>query len=241
MKFFSYSLIPAALALAACGGMNSSITSTSSFDPLTPPGSGRQPASASYGPQLSPGQFVAANISNTAFYKNKPNANQDADKLLTQGTQMKIVSVDSSYVKVELDSGEIGYVPAVMVSSPDTTPTPELLPLDGAYQVYPPLPGATVPLEPLPMIDPGGLPPEGSIPAIIDPDAPVIPSAPPTLDPIPDLKPTEPTAPAEPGMKEEPKAEADPVAEPDPVAEEVRKKVEAAMEEEAKAKEKAAE
>lgn len=226
MNFFSYGLIPVAIALTACGGMNTPISSTSSFDPLTPPGSGRQPASASYGPQLTPGQFVTANISNTAFYKNKPKSNQDADKLLAQGTQMKIVSVDSTYVKVELDSGEIGYVPAVMVSSPDMT-TPEVLPLDGAYQVYPPLPGGTGALDPLPMIDPGGLPPEGSIPAIIDPDAPIPSTPPPTLDSIPDLTPVEPIAP-------EMTAETEVV---DPVKEAVRKKVEAARAAEEKAKE----
>lgn len=225
MKFSSFGIIPVSIALAACGGMNAPLTSSSSFDPLTPPGSGRQAASSSYGPELSPGQFVTANISNTAFYKAKPKANQDADKLLKQGTQMKIVSTDSSYVKVELDSGEVGYVPAVMVSSAAGS-TPEILPLDGAYQVYPPLPGGG-PLEPLPIIDPGGLPPDGSIPAIIDPDAPILTTPIPTLDPIPDLKPTEP--------KVEPKMEAP--KELDPVAEEVRKKVEAAMAEEAKAKE----
>ncbi len=217
MKLSPYAVIPVAVALAACDTMNSPVTS-SSFDPLRPPGTSIRPASASYGPELSPGQFVSANIPNTAFYKNKPKGTEDADKVIDLGTQMKIIEMDSTYVKVELDSGEVGYVPAVMVSTPDTTPIPDLLPLDGGYQVYPPLPGGG-PIEPLPVIDAGGLPPDGSIPTIIDPDAPVNTEIP-TLDPIPEMK------------VEEPEKELDPVAEA------VRKKVEAAAAEDAKAREK---
>ncbi|MFD2255228.1 hypothetical protein ACFSSA_00940 [Luteolibacter algae] len=186
MNLLSLSIAPIALAIVACETMNAPISS-SSFDPLRPPGSSSQSSNSSYGPEYSPGQFVSATIDNTAFYKDKPKDNQDADKLLARGTQMKIVSADSSYVKVELDSGEVGYVPSVMVS---TGAAPEVMPLDGAYQVYPPLPNTGGPLEPLPIVDPNGLPPEGAIPAIIDPDAPIVPVAP-TLDPVPDLKPVE--------------------------------------------------
>ncbi len=222
MNFKNFGSVPLALAFAACSSMNSPVSS-SSFDPLRPPGTSLQPASTTNGPELSPGQFVSANIANTAFYKNKPKGSEDADKLLTYGAQMKIISVDSNYVKVELDSGEVGYVPSVMVATPDTSITPEVLPLDGAYQVYPPLPGGG-PMEPLPVIDPGGLPPDGSIPAIIDPDAPVpAPGPAPTLDAIPEM--VEPEKPAEPL---------------DPVAEAVRKKVEAAKAEEEALKEKTA-
>ncbi len=214
MKFSPFTVIPIAIAIAACDTMNAPVSS-SSFDPLRPPGSNRQPASSSNSPELSPGQFVSANIPNTAFYKNKPKGSENADKLVSVGTQMKIIETESDYVKVELDSGEVGYVPAVMVSAPDLTPTPpDLLPFDGAYQVYPPLPGGD-PTEPLPVIDPGGLPPDGSIPAIIDPDAPVVTDVP-TLDTIPEMKIEEPA-------EEE---------ELDPVAEAVRKKVEAAKAEE---------
>lgn len=212
--------------MAACNTMNSPVTS-SSFDPLRPPGTSLQPASASFGPELSPGQFVSANIPNTAFFKNKPKGSEDADKVIALGTQMKIIEMDSNYVKVELDSGEVGYVPSVMVSSADMTAnmtTPDLLPLDGAYQVYPPLPGG-YPTEPLPVIDPGGLPPDGSIPAIIDPDAPVTDIAP-TLDPIPEMK-----------VEESEIKVGEPEKELDPVAEEVRKKVEAAKAEEDQLKE----
>lgn len=186
----SLGLIPAALLIVACDTMNAPMSS-SSFDPLSPPGSGIQQATASFGPTLAPGSFVNATIENTAFYKEKPKGNADADKLLSRGTHMKIVSSDSTYARVELDSGEIGYVPAVMIQTSEaTTPVPELA--DGAYQVYPPLPDVGS-LDPLPVMDPGGIPPEGAIPAIIDPDAPApLPTAPISIDPIPDLTPTEP-------------------------------------------------
>ncbi len=189
MKFPSLGLIPAAFALASCGSMNAPLSSSSSFDPLRPPGSGMHTDTSSYGPDLSPGSFVTANIPNTAFYKNKPKGTEDADKLLTQGTNMKIVSSDTNYVKVELDSGEVGWVPSVMVAS--ASGASDNYPIDGTYQVYPPLPGG--PLEPLPVIDPNGLPPEGAIPTIIDPNAPIpAPGDAIRIDPVPDLKPTEP-------------------------------------------------
>lgn len=190
MKFLPLGVIPAALVLVACETMNAPITSDGSFDPLAPPGGGLKQVDTGFGPALSPGQFVTASIPNTAFYKKKPKGSEDADKLIDLGTNLKIVSNDGAYVKVELDSGEVGWVPSVMVasSSPDATP------IDGAYQVYPPLPD-TGSLEPLPVIDPGGLPPEGAIPTIIDPDAPApAPGAPLTVDPIPDLTPSVPEA-----------------------------------------------
>ncbi|MGJ8643173.1 MAG: hypothetical protein ACSHX9_07175 [Luteolibacter sp.] len=192
MKTLSLLILPAALAMVACETMNAPLSS-GSFDPLRPPGTGLQGSSDSDS-ELTPGQFVTASIPNTAFYKEKPKDNQDADKLLDVGTAMKVVSVDSNFVKVELDSGETGYVPSVMLNTGTEEP-PQFLPGDGMFPVYPPLPeGGNV--EPLPFLDPNGLPPGDSIPAIIDPDAPITdPSAPITIDPVPEMK--EPTAPVE--------------------------------------------
>jgi hypothetical protein len=182
-------LLPATLAIVSCEMVNQPITS-SSFDPLVTPGGGVKTDNPTFGPELSPGSFVTATIPNTAFYRNKPKAGEDASKLLTQGTNMKIVSPESDFVQVELDSGEVGWVPAVMISSGMSAT--ETFPTDGTYQVYPPLPD-TGPIEPLPPIDAGGLPPEGAIPAIIDPDAPVpAPGDPIKIDPVPELKPATP-------------------------------------------------
>ena len=188
MKILVFSIIPVALSLVACESFNAPLNSSGSFDPLRAPGSGMNNADTSYGPAIYPGQFVTANIPNTAFYKNKPKGSEDADKLLSLGTNMKIVSDDGAYVKVELDSGEVGWVPSVMVSSSSAN----IAPVDGAYQIYPPLPDGGG-IEPLPLLDESGQPPGGSIPTIIDPNAPTPPpTAPLTVDPIPDLTPSAP-------------------------------------------------
>lgn len=153
--------------------------------------------SVSTGATFKAGQFVHAVMDNTAFFKNRPKGDADADKLLSRGTSMKVISQNGSSIKVELDSGEIGWVPTVMVEDPGASaPAPSLAP--GQVQVYPPLPGSG-PVEPLPVIDPSGLPPEGAIPTIIDPDAPAnhtpVPSVTPTTD-------TFPTPPVEPQVEE---------------------------------------
>ena len=176
----------AGLALVSCEDFSKPMP-RSSFDPLAPPGS-MQDTNVSYAPEFSPGQFVSAAVNNTAFYNEKPTDNEEADKLIDQGTQMKIVEVDPDHLKVELDSGAVGWVPKVMVMSGATAN--DMVPVDGVYQVYPPLPGDG-PVQPLPLIDAEGLPPEGAIPALIDPDAPIE-GVPPTLDTVPDIQPVEP-------------------------------------------------
>ena len=65
----------------------------------------------------------------------------------------------------------------------------------GEYQLYPPLPSTGIG-EPLPVIDPAGLPPEGAIPTVIDPDA--LPETPvPPVTPTTETFPTPPVPPEE--------------------------------------------
>lgn len=174
---------PVFLMLVACESMNSTLPTTE-FDPLSTPGS-RMNSSSDDGSGLLPGQFVSAAINNTTFYTKRPKGTEDADKLLTQGTQMKIVSADTSFVKVELDSGDVGFVPTAMISTGESV-LDQMIPVDGIYQVYPTLPDGG-PVEPLPLFDPNGLPLEGSIPLIIDPDAPLD-NTTPKLDSVPEIK-----------------------------------------------------
>jgi uncharacterized protein YwbE len=153
---------PFVLAISACDPTGESI-SGSGIDPL------RQPAGAqssnSYGVDLRPGQFVSAAVENTAFYKAKPKQDQEADKLLSQGTPMKIVAISGNHIKVELDSGEVGFVPSVMISTGEA----EAAALDGGLDTLVPI----VPLDselPLPVADPDETTPE-TPPAVIEPDA----------------------------------------------------------------------
>ena len=81
-------------------------------------------------------------MDNTAFFKNRPKGDADADKLLVRGTSMKVISTADSYVKVELDSGEVGFVPSVMLEDPNAAAhgTASRCNPD-EFQVYPPVGG----------------------------------------------------------------------------------------------------
>jgi hypothetical protein len=172
--------------LVACDTMNGPITS-GGFDPLDAPGSQRD-TNTVQPPTFSAGQFVRASMNSTAFFKDRPNGNADADKLLTRGTSMKVITTSGSYVKVELDNGEIGFVPSIQVEDPNAAPIQG----PNEYQVYPPLMTGSGMVEPLPTFDPAGLPPEGAIPTVIDPDAPSV------LTPVPAVTPTTDTFPTPP-------------------------------------------
>ncbi len=175
----------AVLSLVACDSMTGPITS-GDFDPLRPPG-GNVGLSVQSTAAFKAGQFVRAALDNAAFFKVRPKGDADADKLLVRGTSMKVISYSGSYVKVELDSGEIGFVPAVMLEDPNAV-TQVPLTNPGEIQVYPPLPGGGIG-GPLPIIDPAGLPPEGAIPTVIDPEAPA------STVPVPPVTPTTETFP----------------------------------------------
>lgn len=201
MKHLTVLSVSALFGLTACETMNQPLTG-GDFDPLMPPGG----AARSTGNQAGfrGGDLVRAVMDNTAFYKKLPKGEADADKLLLRGTGMKVVRVAGSYLQVEIDTtGEVGYVPSVMVESasstaPGTVPGVGTIPGPGEYQVYPPLPGGGA----LPPIDPTGQPPEGAIPAVIDPSLPNTPvpnpgAAPAPVDPAqPGASPTPPAAPA---------------------------------------------
>lgn len=159
-----------ALALVSCD--TGSIQSGGSFDPLTPPGSGLPSPVARTG--FKPGSFVRTSIDNAAFFLKRPKGDADADKQLPANTGMKVISDDGSFVKVELDSGEVGFVPTVLVSDQAAAAAEPAVVSPDAIQVYPPLPGA-------PPADPAA----PTIPPVIDPDAPVEPDIPVELPPAP--------------------------------------------------------
>lgn len=167
------------LSLAACETMTGPVTN-GGYNPLLPAGGGNRSTPAT-STMFSAGQFVRASMDNTAFFKTRPNGDADADKLLTRGTSMKVISTSDSYVKVELDSGEVGFIPSVMLEDPNAaTQAPTTAP--GEYQVYPPLPDNGFG-QPLPTVDPAGQPPEGAIPTVIDPDAPTAAAPVPPVEP----------------------------------------------------------
>ena len=175
MNYFPALSVSAALALVGCNSMNTPLTSSGSFDPLAPAGGVVRTGTSSV-TSFKPGQFVRATIDNTAFFAKRPKGDADADKLLTRDTQMKVISSDSSYVKVELDSGEVGFVPSVMVNDPNA-PMAGVAGDPSNGMIYPPLPPGSGPVEPLPNLNPTNTPPDGIPPVIaVDPTAPVPPA-----------------------------------------------------------------
>jgi hypothetical protein len=146
------------------------------FDPLAAPG--RPAAIATIDATgFKAGQFVSTVMDNTHFYKNRPKDGADADKLLPRATSMKVISQQDSFVKVELDTGEIGFVPSVMVEDPKAQAA---IPKGNEIQVYP-LP------EAIPSLPLGEAPPGGAIPTVINPNAPA-----PEIPPPPVLPPASP-------------------------------------------------
>lgn len=191
MKYIPALSLTAVLSLVACESMNRPLTSSGSFDPLSAAGGGGSSVNTVSATSFKPGQFVRAAIDTTAFFSKRPKGDADADKILPRDTQMKIIGTDSSYVKVELDSGEIGFVPSVMVYDPNAPAAG--LP-EGNYTVYPPADGSA----PIPVFDASGLPPAGSVPPVIDPSTPPFdPNAPGATAPAP-AAPGAPAAPAPP-------------------------------------------
>lgn len=207
MKLFPVLSASVVLGLAACNTTNGPLSNTG-FDPLLPPGAGSRLQNS--GPAFKAGDMARAIMDNTYFYHQLPKANAEADKTLLRGTGMKVAEVASSYLKVELDvTGEVGYVPAVMLENISTQAP------SGQAPAYPPLPSGEIlnpagpPVEPPggvipPIQDPGlpgtPLPGIGSSP----PPLPTAPGVPPTLDPVspvePKLAPPGQVPPAAPGI-----------------------------------------
>lgn len=149
------------LLLVACENMNNGPGSTAGFDPLSPPGSQLANQSTSGPAAIRPGQFVVASIDNTAFYNERPGTEAEADKLLRRGTSMRVISTSGSFFRVELDDGEVGFVPRVMVEDPsamaDDTSSPFEIYPDGTLPDIPEpddgvdFDGSTLPvIEPIP-------------------------------------------------------------------------------------------
>ena len=184
-----------AFVLASCE--TGEVVSGGSFDPLVAPGSNRTPVASRSG--YKPGTFVRTNMDNVAFFSKRPKGDMSADKQLPGNTEMKVISDDGTYVKGELDSGEVGFVLSIQVSDKEGAAAIPTIGSANEIQVYPPPPGGMIPLDSdvptiPPVIDP-------TVPEV--PDTPAAPDAPPLQDPAaPTLPPVEST-PLPPGNESE--------------------------------------
>lgn len=128
MKANAFLIASAVSVSVSCQDMHAPV-GTSGYDPMGIPGSAGSLGEHIGGPQrIRPGEFAVAAIDNTAFFSQRPGPEAEADQLLKRGTSMKVISTAGSFHRVELDSGEVGFVPNVMVESANITP-PEILEL----------------------------------------------------------------------------------------------------------------
>ncbi len=199
------------------------------FDPLEGPGKKSSRSSLSSpkvtGPSYQPGQYVETAMPNSTFFNSIPKGNATADKVLPAGTPLKLIKTQGSYVKVSVDSGDVGYVPSIMVTergaykSPSIRPKPytppnrkEEIPVVPSIQVdtLPPLPDqpftdpgissdiAPPPVEstiPVPSIEPPSVEVPVTSPAASVPSVDIAPL--PDLPPPPEVPPLSPPQPIE--------------------------------------------
>jgi hypothetical protein len=191
----------ASLLLASCGAFdNFGKPLSSDFDPLNSPGgsSAVQQGAAVVAPTYKAGQWVETAMANAAFFRSVPKGNARADKVLPAATPMKVVSTKDTYVKVELDSGEIGFVPEIMVlargaGTPPPLPvapdySPVSPPVDPALGTPAPAPAPAPGVPPVVPVAPSPLPPVPPVPA----RGPEVPAPAPA---VPDVPPPPPTVP----------------------------------------------
>ena len=115
------------ISIASCGSSGNPFGGTNGYDPLDAPGGNtgvenRDP----FGPSISPGSYLQTTSPQTAFFTHAPQEGDLASKHLGNYTDVKIISTAGTYAKVEVaDTGEIGYVPTVMLGArraPEITP-----------------------------------------------------------------------------------------------------------------------
>ena len=69
-----------------------------------------------YGPDFTPGSYLQTINPSSPFFMSYPRIEDQPYKLLPDSTQVKVVSLKGSYAKVEVvRSGEVGYVPSIML------------------------------------------------------------------------------------------------------------------------------
>ncbi len=153
------------IALASCGALKrfqQPLSGSSGFDPLSAPGMQQNTAAAVVPttPSYLPGQWVETSMPNATFFLVIPSGNATAKKMLPVATPLKVVSTSGTYVKVELDSGEVGFVPEIMIAERSAASISPVVP--------PPIDGTdpTIPVAPVP-------------------EVPGLPVAPPPVEPVP--------------------------------------------------------
>lgn len=117
MKHTSILTIPLVVgALASCD-FNQPLPNNG-YNPLDAPGGNQSAATDPYQSSFTPGAFLQTVSPMTAFYSKYPKDMEQPNKTLANYTDVKVISTKGTYVKVEVvHSGEVGYIPSVMLGS----------------------------------------------------------------------------------------------------------------------------
>lgn len=167
----------------------------STYDPLDPAGGTRSEVDVVQSGYRK-GQFVETIMDQAAFFNQRPDGEAEASQLLPAATVMKVIDDDDSFIKVELDSGKVGYVSTVQVA-----PRGEVSAV--GMQSWPPT-DAELPLE----AAAGGDDSTPIIPLDVSPDEEV--AAPEVPEPAADPTPLAPQLPAAAPEDDADRTEADP-------------------------------
>ena len=169
IRVVQLSLLGITIALfPSCGNMASSRNFDPSIDPLDSPGSQRRGEASNDGPRYVPGSYVEVTDTNAGLYRRFPDEEVQPSLQLALGTQLKVLRERGSYLRVETASGQIGFVPAIMVSN------------SASSQGVVVSDGTIVPVTPVDPADPSGLgnpspDPEGNAPFLApEPEVPPI-------------------------------------------------------------------
>ena len=122
------------------------------YNPLSYPGGNQSATTNPYSSLFTPGAFLQTVSPMTAFYYNYPKDMEQPNKTIPQNTDVKVISTKGTYIKVEVvHSGDVGYIPSVMLGSkrsPDEVPvttdrrgypvTPGITPAHGREEIQPP-------------------------------------------------------------------------------------------------------
>jgi hypothetical protein len=104
------------LLVSSCGGLQTSGNYDELNNPLDSPGSQRRGGELLGEPKYARGSYVEVIDANAGLFIGFPDEDTQAARQLALGTPLKVIGERSSYLRVETAEGEIGFVPAIMVS-----------------------------------------------------------------------------------------------------------------------------
>ncbi len=104
------------LLLISCGGGRTSGGYDELNNPLDSPGSQRRGEAPLNESKYAAGSYVEVTDANAGLFIGFPDTETQAARRLPLGTPLKVIGERGSYLRVETAEGEIGFVPAIMVS-----------------------------------------------------------------------------------------------------------------------------